>query len=50
MCTTAQATVEKHNKMYEISVTLYFKVFLLQCNYKFKYWVILINCMYLLYG
>ncbi len=23
---------------------------LLQCNYTFKYWVILINYMYLLYG
>ncbi len=32
------------------SVTLYFKVSLLQCNYIFKYWVILINYMYLLYG
>ncbi len=31
-------------------VTLYFKVSLLQCNYTFKYWVILINYMYLLYG
>ncbi len=30
--------------------TLYFKVSLLQCNYTFKYWVILINYMYLLYG
>ncbi len=28
----------------------YFKVSLLQCNYTFKYWVILINYMYLLYG
>ncbi len=27
-------------------VTLYFKVSLLQCNYTFKYWVILINYMY----
>ncbi len=32
------------------SVTLYFKVSLLQCNYTFKYWVILINYMHLLYG
>ncbi len=31
-------------------VTLYFKVSLLQCNYTFKYWVILINVTYLLYG
>ncbi len=31
-------------------VTLYLKVSLLQCNYAFKYWVILINYMYLLYG
>ncbi len=31
-------------------VTLHFKVSLLQCNYTFKYWVILINYMYLLYG
>ncbi len=32
------------------AVTLYFKVSLLQCNYTFKYKVILFNCMYLLYG
>ncbi len=32
------------------TVTLYFKVSLLQCNYTFKYWVILINYTYLLYG
>ncbi len=31
-------------------VTLYFKVSLLQCNYAFKYCVILINYMYLLYS
>ncbi len=31
-------------------VALYFKVSLLQYNYTFKYWVILINYMYLLYG
>ncbi len=31
------------------TVTLYFKLFLLQCNYTFKYWVILINYMYLIY-
>ncbi len=32
-------------------VKLYFKVYLLQCNYTFKYWVvILINYMYLFYG
>ncbi len=30
--------------------TLYFKVSLLQCNYTFKYWVILINYMNFLYG
>ncbi len=30
-------------------VTLYFKVFLLQCNYTCMYWVILINYIYLLY-
>ncbi len=29
---------------------LYFKVSLLQSNYTFKYWVILINYMHLLYG
>ncbi len=29
-------------------VTLYFKVSLLQCNYTFKYWVMIINYMYLL--
>ncbi len=28
-----------------ILVTLYFKVSLLQSNYSFKYWVILINYM-----
>ncbi len=32
----------------QTKVTLYFKVPLLQCNYTFKYWVILINYMYLL--
>ncbi len=32
----------------KIKVTLYIKVSLLQCNYTFKYWVILINYMYLL--
>ncbi len=32
-----------------IVITLYFKVSLLQCNYTFKYWVILINYMYFLY-
>ncbi len=31
-------------------VTLYFKVSLLQWKYTFKYWVILINYMYLPYG
>ncbi len=31
-------------------VTLYFTVSMLQCNYTFKYQVILINYMYLLYG
>ncbi len=31
-------------------VTLYFKVSLLQYNYTFKFWLILINYMYLLYG
>ncbi len=36
--------------MFRFWVTLYFKVFLLQCNYTFKYWVILINYMFLLYG
>ncbi len=35
--------VQKDNK-----VTLYFKVSLLQCNYTFKWWVKLINYMYLL--
>ncbi len=34
----------------EHMITLYFKVSLLQCKYRFKYWVILINYMYLLYG
>ncbi len=34
----------------KIWVKLYFKVSLLQCNYTFKYWVILINYMHLLYG
>ncbi len=39
------------NKLFMISmVTLYFKVSLLQCNYTFKYWLILINYMYFLYG
>ncbi len=28
-------------------IRLHFKVSLLQCNYTFKYWVILINYMYL---
>ncbi len=32
------------------TVTLYLKLSLLQCNYTFKYWVILINYMYLIYG
>ncbi len=32
-----------------LMVTLYFQVSLLQCNYTFKYGVILINYMYLLY-
>ncbi len=32
-----------------LTVTLYFQVSLLQCNYTFKYGVILINYMYLLY-
>ncbi len=27
-------------------ITLYFKVSLLQCNYTFKYWVVLISYMY----
>ncbi len=31
-------------------ITLYFKVSLLQCIYTFKFWVILFNYMYLLYG
>ncbi len=31
------------------TVTLYLKLSLLQCNYTFKYWVILINYMYLIY-
>ncbi len=45
--------VKQINELLQISqkvVTLYFKVSLLQCNYTFKYWVILINYMYLLYG
>ncbi len=37
-------------KILGLEVTLYFKVSVLQCNYAFKYWVILINYMYLLYG
>ncbi len=32
-----------------IRLYFYFKVSLLQCNYTFKYWVILIKYMYLLY-
>ncbi len=31
------------------NITLYFKVSLFQCG-TFKYWVLLINYMYLLYG
>ncbi len=38
------------NLLVETTVKLYFEVSLLQCNYTFKYWVILINYMYLLYG
>ncbi len=38
------------SKQKESLGTFYFKVSLLQCNYTFKYWVILINYMYLLYG
>ncbi len=41
--------VEVYNKI-KISVKLYFMASLLQCNYTFEYWVILINYMYLLYG
>ncbi len=33
---------------YETLVMLYVKVSLLQCNYTLKYWVIIINHMYLL--
>ncbi len=36
------------NSSKSVLVTLYFKVSLLQCNYTFKYWVILINYMYTL--
>ncbi len=36
-----------HYTVIYYSVTLYFKVSLLQCNYTFKYWVILINFMHL---
>ncbi len=35
---------------FKTRVTLYFKVSLLQCKYTLKYWVMLINYMYLLYG
>ncbi len=38
-----------YTKLWIKCVTLYFKVSLLQCNYTFKYWVILINYMYVLY-
>ncbi len=40
----------KEQHLFEIKVTLYFRVFLLQCKYTFKYWVILINNMHLLNG
>ncbi len=48
-CYAAILAVLEHAAI-EFAVTLYFKVSLLQCNYTFKYWVILINYMYLLYG
>ncbi len=48
-CYAAIFAVLEHTAI-EFAVTLYFKVSLLQCNYTFKYWVILIICIYLLYG
>ncbi len=46
-------TISRHMSICVISsfsYTLYFKVSFLKCNYIFKYWVILINYMYLLLG
>ncbi len=46
----SEANFYSHFTLLRFLFTLYFKVSLLQCNYTFKYWVILIKYMYLLYG